>query len=422
MELRKRVFSTLLSALVLGLLMACNSQTTEPNQQLLLTGDLSAAYNNGRFVIWTPKEDEPQSTGMAPAMSMSSASNDGTKQSSITDSLNVVAEAPIGGDGTFALETAVDTVQQVYFYILDATNEDGMTLAPTKGQQFILEPGNLTLTMNRYRKFVVSGGYFNDEVFNSWKTSEKYTSSQKDYYDFITSPSEEATEEEQLARAERISELSNRMLDLESEGRRDVALTHDDPEVRKLVLQTTWLIGSWYNEAVMELKEMLPDDSWVDEAVVQVEVRLAAAKEREQFAIGKTVKDFTAATLSGEEVTLLELVEGKSVVLLEFWASWCGPCRVEIPHMKEAYDRFKNQGFEIVSFTIDDFREDWELASEEEELPWLNLGMGTEAEAAKAYSVVGVPDSYLFDAHTNTIIARGLRGKALDQALEEELL
>ncbi|MDE0644624.1 MAG: TlpA disulfide reductase family protein [Gammaproteobacteria bacterium] len=422
MELRKRVFSTLLSVLVLGLLMACNSQTTEPNQQLSLTGDLSAAYNNGRFVIWTPKEDEPQSTGMAPAMSMSSASNDGTKQSSITDSLNVVAEAPIGEDGTFALETTVDTVQQVYFYILDATNEDGMTLAPTKGQQFILEPGNLTLTMNRYRKFVVSGGYFNDEVFNSWKTSEKYTNSQEDYYDFITSPSEEATEEEQLARAERISELSNRMLDLESEGRRDVALTHDDPEVRKLVLQTTWLIGSWYNDAVMELKEMLPDDSWVDEAVVQVEVRLAAAKEREQFAIGKTVKDFTAATLSGEEVTLLELVEGKSVVLLEFWASWCGPCRVEIPHMKEAYDRFKNQGFEIVSFTIDDFREDWELASEEEELPWLNLGMGTEAEAAKAYSVVGVPDSYLFDARTNTIIARGLRGKALDQALEEELL
>ncbi|MDE0093027.1 MAG: TlpA disulfide reductase family protein [Gammaproteobacteria bacterium] len=422
MELRNRVFSTLLSVLVLGLLMACNSQTTAPNQQLSLTGDVSAAYNNGRFVIWTPKEDEPQSTGMAPAMSMSSASNDGTKQFSITDSLNVVAEAPIGEDGTFALETTVDTVQQVYFYILDATNEDGMTLAPTKGQQFILEPGNLTLTMNRHRKFVVSGGYFNDEVFNSWKTSEKYTSSQEDYYDFITSPSEEATEEEQLARAERISELSSRLLDIESEGRREVALLHEDPEVRKLVLQTTWLIDSWYNDAVKELSEELPDDPWVTEALQQVEIRIEAAKAREQFAIGKTVKDFTAATLSGEEVTLLELVEGKSVVLLEFWASWCGPCRVEIPHMKEAYDRFKDKGFEIVSFTIDDFHEDWELASEEEELPWLNLGMGTEAEAAKAYSVVGVPDSYLFDARTNTIIARGLRGKALDQALEEELL
>lgn len=422
MELRKRVFGMLLSVLVLGMLGACNSQTTAPNQELALTGDLSAAYNNGRFVIWTPKENEPESTGMAPAMSMSSASGNDSNQSSITDSLNVIAEAPISEDGAFSLETIVDSVQQVYFYILDATNEDGVRLAPTKGQHFILEPGDLSLKMDQHRRFVVAGGYYNDEVFNSWKTSETYTSSQKDYYDLITSPVEEATEDEQLARSEQISEFSSRLLDLESEGRREVALTHEDPEVRKLVLQTTWLIDSWYNDAVIELSEELPDDPWVAEALQQVEVRIEAAKAREQFAIGKTVKDFTAATLTGEEVTLLELVEGKSVVLLEFWASWCGPCRVEIPHMKEAYDRFKDKGFEIVSFTIDDFHEDWELASDEEELPWLNLGMGTEAEAAKAYSVVGVPDSYLFDARTNTIIARGLRGKALDQALEEELL
>ena len=89
--------------------------------------------------------------------------------------------------------------------------------------------------------------------------------------------------------------------------------------------------------------------------------------------------------------------------------------------MKEAYERFREKGFEIVSFTIDDDRESWEEASAEEDLPWINLGMGTEADAPVAYNVTGVPKNYLVDSRTGDIVAKDLRGHHLDEKLEELL-
>ena len=87
--------------------------------------------------------------------------------------------------------------------------------------------------------------------------------------------------------------------------------------------------------------------------------------------------------------------------------------------MKEAYDLFGDRGFEIVSFTIDEDREAWEVASAEEDLPWIDLGMGPEAPAPAAYKVRGVPDSYLIDSGTGQIVATDLRRHHLRRKLEE---
>ncbi|MCV6605906.1 MAG: TlpA family protein disulfide reductase, partial [Porticoccaceae bacterium] len=109
--------------------------------------------------------------------------------------------------------------------------------------------------------------------------------------------------------------------------------------------------------------------------------------------------------------------------LVEFWASWCGPCRMEIPHMKKAYQKYRKKGFEIASFTLDSDMEDWEVASEEEEIPWLNLGdlKAMQSPVAKLYGVSGVPTNYLVEGGTGKIIAKNLRQDALDKKLAELL-
>ena len=401
------------------LLNGCGTSNEAALSSVTISGDFSEAYSNGRFVVWTPKQiDDAESQGSSMMMAASTSSS---AASSIEDSIDIVAEAPISADGAFTLTAEVAHPHRVYFYVLDAKTAEGMKLAPTKGQQFILEPGELTIKMDQNRQFTVAGGHYNDEVINSWKLSDDYVAAQQTQRQLRTTPEGEA-EEQYRARIDELSAVANELLELEVAGLSTVATTHKEPQVRKLALQVSWLVGDWYWEALVALADDMPKDEWVKAKSIEAKDRIEKELAQDQIAIGTEIVDFTAEYLNGELVTLDELQQDKSLVLLEFWASWCGPCRVEIPHMKKAYERFKDKGFEIVSFTIDNSKEDWELASEEEELPWPNLGMGQEADAAKKYSVTGVPANYLFDASTGTIIELDLRGHKLDEVLEDKLL
>lgn len=387
----------------------------DPNRYTI-TADLSATYSNGEFVVWVsgPKKDGATAGSMTAATSMSGA---GSSSSSLKDSLNVVAEAPVV-DGRAFIEGTVDTPHNVYFYVLNATSPSGMRMAPVKGLSFVLEPGDLTLTMDSRAKFVVEGGHYNDIVINSWRLSPEYLQAMEDY-DRTVKAVEGETEDERRARVDRSSEIFNGMLQLESRGRQQVALAHEDALARKLTIQSTWLRGPWITDAVRRLAEMTPDDPWVLETQASEEAYAANRAKAEAIAVGTRIKDFEAETLDGEVVSVSSVREGKDVILLEFWASWCGPCRAEIPHMKQAYSEHGPRGFEILSFTVDDEREDWVEASEEEDLPWINAGMGLDHPATRAYGVTGVPANFLVDAASGEILAKNLRGHKLDEALEE---
>ena len=348
------------------------------------------------------------STGAATMMSASAAD----------EGPNIIAEAAISSEGTFRLQTEVDRPRSVHFYVLDAVSPSGHKMAPVKGQTFILEPGELTLSMNERARFAIRGGYYNDAVFNSWKLSDDYVAAQELYTSLLQAVPEE-TEEERRNRVDRYGEVFSQILNLESEGRADVAMNHPDPLVRRLTIESAWLGGRWILESLRSLEEMTPDDPWVQQRLASAEENERKRAEARKIATGTNILEFTAETLSGQQVTLSDVRAESEVVLLEFWASWCGPCRVEIPHMKQAYEKYREHGFEIVSFTIDEEREAWVEASDEEQLPWINLGMGPEAEAPLAYNVTGVPANYLVRASDGTILAKDLRGHHLDRKLEE---
>lgn len=400
------------------------TEVSAPESKMTLVGDVSSRYHNGNFVVWTPKEGGSSGAMMVASVPASKSGTDrqeAPKRDPIYDTLDVVAEAPIAADGTFSLSVDVDEPKEVFFYVLDATSESGGRMGAVKGQNFVLEPGALSLKMDDRSRFVIDGGKYNDIVFNSWRKSEKYLAVRDEYRKLLKAVEGE-TEEERRSRIDRMMEKQSEVFDLEGEGRAQVAMNHPDPLARKLTIQTAWLIGPWVLESLRSLAQLTPDDPWVISKLASAEESAAKRAAERKIAVGTEILDFSAETLSGETVLLSDVRADSEVVLLEFWASWCGPCISEIPHMKEAYATYKEKGFEIVSFTIDDTREDWVEASDEHELPWLNLGMGPAEEAPVMYNVTGVPKNYLIESSTGAILAKDLRGHKLDEELKERFL
>ena len=324
-------------------------------------------------------------------------------------------------DGKFTLEGQAEEVVAVHFYVLDAISVDGHRMAPTKGQSLILEPGDLVMTMNAGHKFQLTGGKYNDAVYNSWKLTQEYTDAQERMYRLFREVEGE-TDDEAKARIEEARVAQEVVFDLETAARAKTATTHPDVLARKLAIQTAWLGGSWMLEGARSVLEHDPDDAWAKEFVAKQEAFAAEkAKNAATGAVGKPYEDFETKTLDGSTVSLSALCADNKYVLLEFWASWCGPCRGEIPHMKKAYKAYHEKGFEILSFTIDDKRADWEKASEVEQLPWINAGFGMQSEPKKLYSVMGVPANYLIDSKSGLVVARNLRGHDLDEELKRLL-
>nr|HQU58722.1 TlpA disulfide reductase family protein [Saprospiraceae bacterium] len=141
-------------------------------------------------------------------------------------------------------------------------------------------------------------------------------------------------------------------------------------------------------------------------------------KKAQSFMIGGEAPDFTLKTPEGQDMSLSEL-RGK-VVLIDFWASWCGPCRRENPNVVRMYNEYKDKGFDILGVSLDKTQDRWVEAIQQDGLSWHHVSdlKGWANEVAQAYGVRSIPHTVLIDAE-GKILARNLRGEALEQKLAE---
>lgn len=145
------------------------------------------------------------------------------------------------------------------------------------------------------------------------------------------------------------------------------------------------------------------------------------AKRLRAVSVGYVAPDFTLPDSSGQKNYTLSSFRGK-YTLLDFWASWCGPCKSEIPYMKTAYEHFHDKGFEIFSVSIDENPYNWKNALNYYQMPWVHvLDHPKQASVINPlYPLPTIPKTLLLDKE-GKIIAKDLRGDALDQKLEQLL-
>lgn len=156
-------------------------------------------------------------------------------------------------------------------------------------------------------------------------------------------------------------------------------------------------------------------------------LKIQAEQEAQQQAIkmsrtGQPYRDFASRTSQNQVVRMSNYVKKGHVVLLDFWASWCGPCRQEIPTLKKLYEQYHCRGLDIVSVSLDTQRNAWEKAMEKEQMPWPQLSTleGFNSEAAKNYAVGAIPFLVVIDGE-GRIAQVNMHGQKLEDKIRELL-
>ena len=173
------------------------------------------------------------------------------------------------------------------------------------------------------------------------------------------------------------------------------------------------------NNTRAKLIKELPAEMRQRTAIKQMEQAInAAAKTAE----GATIKDFTQKTPDGTEISLMDEVKKHKVTVIDFWASWCGPCRQEMPFMMQMYDKHQSKGLGIIGISLDNDKDAWIKGTEALGFTWPQMSdlKGWENEIAQHFQVTSIPHTIVVD-QKGTILRRGLRGEELESFVAEQL-
>lgn len=317
---------------------------------------------------------------------------------------------------------------QVVFYYHQGDKSVADTVKVTDGKftwtSKITEPQKVgTMLFNRYFQFfaepgniILSGGNSTDSIkvsgSKSQEESEAFEKTLKDIDDREYPLYEKwgkGTKEEQLALEEKVEALRN-----ERRERTDKYITeHPKSPVSVNLVAEKASMGAY--DKVLAAYNKLDKSAQTTAEGKRIAERLVLLK---RSAIGTPVLDFTQNDTEGKPVRFAAF-KGK-YVLVDFWASWCGPCRAENPNVLKAYNQYKDKNFTVVGVSLDDNGENWKKAIKDDNMPWTQVSdlKGWKNEVSTYYGIMGIPSTLLVDPQ-GKIIAKDLRGEMLNKKLAE---
>ena len=277
---------------------------------------------------------------------------------------------------------------------------------------FYLENSNITITgkLDSLATAKITGSKTQDEVQEIARLmnplGEMYQTKYKDL-----------TEEKKAGNETKINTLSEQINQLMSQGteiEKEFIISHPKSFAVPEILNN---IAPQISASEMETIINKLDPAVVKSPVItNIKLRLDILKAVD---IGKKAPDFTLFDPDGNKVTLSSRV-GSKLLLLDFWAGWCNPCRQENPNVVKVYNEFHNKGFDIIGISLDQTASSWTKAISDDKLTWTHASdlQYWNSTVAKLYGVNSIPANFLLDKN-GVIIAKNLRGEELYYTIKE---
>ena len=362
---------TLLAALlVLALSTACNKKSDAPGYHL--QGTVEGISQPARLLL---------------------VDSDGA----LLDTIDVDAK------GAFTLDGQADSVRFLSLYL---ENEQKTSY------DFFTEQGNISMTIQPEKGICQLKGTEANEALQQMMTAMQPYTEKLNELEQLASDTTQRLDE--WALIERYNQIGNELM----KQLKEAAQKNTQNELGYMLV-CRYIDPTEEPALLRQLIEQMPEQYRQRAQIKDLIKKLDAAKDTEE---GQKMADFQLNDTEGQPVSIMSLVGQNRITILDFWASWCGPCRNEMPFMRQLYADYKGKGLGIVGISLDDSKDAWLKAITDLKIEWPQISdlQGWNNAAATLFQVNAIPFIVVVDAN-GTILKKGLRGEPLKEFISQQL-